>query len=89
MRGIIPAKGVFMSNFAPCRARATTGVSAHSRLALRVSATTLAAALIPAAPGYIGTYDAAVIFAMDAVSSASKSSILSYLLLLRFPLFFA
>jgi iron complex outermembrane receptor protein len=46
MRGIIPAKGVFMSNFAPCRARATTGVSAHSRLALRVSATALAAALI-------------------------------------------
>ena len=46
MRGITPAKGVFMSNFAPCRARATTGVSAHSCLALRVSATTLAAALI-------------------------------------------
>ena len=46
MRGIIPAKGEFMSNFAPCRARATNGVSAHSRLALRVSATALAAALI-------------------------------------------
>ena len=54
---------------------------------LAVVAFTNAAALIPAAPGYIGTYDAAVIFAMDAVSSASKSTILSYLLLLRFVLF--
>ncbi|MBS1869637.1 MAG: flippase-like domain-containing protein [Actinobacteria bacterium] len=54
---------------------------------LAVVAFTNAAALIPAAPGYIGTYDAAVIFAVDAVSSASKSSVLSYLLLLRFVLF--
>lgn len=54
---------------------------------LAVVAFTNAAALIPAAPGYIGTYDAAVIFAMGAVSSASRSSILSYLLLLRFVLF--
>ncbi|HMJ01927.1 MAG TPA: lysylphosphatidylglycerol synthase transmembrane domain-containing protein [Conexibacter sp.] len=54
---------------------------------LAVVAFTNAAALIPAAPGYIGTYDAAVIFAMDAVSTASKSTILSYLLLLRFVLF--
>lgn len=54
---------------------------------LAVVAFTNAAALIPAAPGYIGTYDAAVIFAVDAVSSASKSSILTYLLLLRFVLF--
>jgi uncharacterized membrane protein YbhN (UPF0104 family) len=54
---------------------------------LAVVAFTNAAALIPAAPGYIGTYDAAVIFAVDAVSSAAKSSILSYLLLLRFVLF--
>ena len=54
---------------------------------LAVVAFTDAAALIPAAPGDIGTYDAAVIFAVDAVSSAAKSSILSYLLLLRFVLF--
>ena len=54
---------------------------------LAVVAFTNAAALIPAAPGYIGTYDAAVIFAVGAVSSASKSTILSYLLLLRFVLF--
>jgi uncharacterized membrane protein YbhN (UPF0104 family) len=55
--------------------------------ALAVVAFTNAAALIPAAPGYIGTYDAAVIFAVGAVSTASKSAIPSYLLLLRFVLF--
>lgn len=55
--------------------------------AFAVVAFTNAAALIPAAPGYIGTYDAAVIFAVGAVSTASKSTILSYLLLLRFVLF--
>jgi uncharacterized membrane protein YbhN (UPF0104 family) len=55
--------------------------------ALAVVAFTNAASLIPAAPGYIGTYDAAVIFSVGAVSTASKSTILSYLLLLRFVLF--
>jgi glycosyltransferase 2 family protein len=55
--------------------------------ALAIVAFTNAASLIPAAPGYIGTYDAAVIFAVGAVSTASKSTILSYLLLLRFVLF--
>jgi uncharacterized membrane protein YbhN (UPF0104 family) len=54
---------------------------------LAIVAFTNAAALIPAAPGYIGTYDAAVIFATRAVSSASKQAVLSYLLLLRFVLF--
>ena len=53
---------------------------------LAVVAFTNAAALIPAAPGYIGTYDAAVIFAVGAVTDAAKSSV-SYLLLLRFVLF--
>ena len=37
--------------------------------ALAVVAFTNAASLIPAAPGYIGTYDAAVIFAVGAVST--------------------
>ncbi|HYV14899.1 MAG TPA: lysylphosphatidylglycerol synthase transmembrane domain-containing protein [Conexibacter sp.] len=54
---------------------------------LAVVAFTNAAALIPAAPGYIGTYDAAVIFAVRTVTTASKSAALSYLLLLRFVLF--
>lgn len=54
---------------------------------LAVVAFTNAAALIPAAPGYIGTYDAAVIFAVNAVSTAARSAILAYLILLRFVLF--
>ncbi len=63
------------------------GIGLSLRDGLAVVAFTNAAALIPAAPGYIGTYDAAVIFAVNAVSSAAKSSVLSYLLLLRFVLF--
>ncbi len=67
------------------------GRSLHIDLGLRdglaVVAFTNAAALIPAAPGYIGTYDAAVIFAVRAVSTTAKSTVLSYLLLLRFVLF--
>lgn len=63
------------------------GVGLSLRDGLAVVAFTNAAALVPAAPGYIGTYDAAVIFAVDAVSSAAKASVLSYLLLLRFVLF--
>lgn len=63
------------------------GISLGLQDGLAVVAFTNAAALIPAAPGYIGTYDAAVIFAVDAVSTAAKSSVLSYLLLLRFVLF--
>ncbi|MDW5594588.1 lysylphosphatidylglycerol synthase transmembrane domain-containing protein [Conexibacter stalactiti] len=54
---------------------------------LAVVAFTNAASLIPAAPGYIGTYDAAVIFAVNAVTNASRSAVLSYLILLRFVLF--
>ncbi len=63
------------------------GVGLSLRDGLAVVAFTNAAALIPAAPGYIGTYDAAVIFAVDAVSSAARASVLAYLLLLRFVLF--
>lgn len=54
---------------------------------LAVVAFTNAAALIPAAPGYIGTYDAAVIFAVNAVTDAARRATLSYLILLRFVLF--
>jgi glycosyltransferase 2 family protein len=63
------------------------GIALGLRDALAVVAFTNAAALIPAAPGYIGTYDAAVIFAVKAVSSATRAAVLSYLLLLRFVLF--
>lgn len=54
---------------------------------LAVVAFTNAASLIPAAPGYIGTYDAAVIFAVNAVTNASRTAVISYLVLLRFVLF--
>jgi uncharacterized membrane protein YbhN (UPF0104 family) len=53
---------------------------------LSVVAFTNAAALIPAAPGYVGTYDAAVLFAVKAVTGASVGAV-SYLVLLRFVLF--
>ena len=43
-------------------------------------------ALIPAGPGYVGTFDAAVLFAAKSLGQ-SRSVALSYLLLLRFVLF--
>jgi uncharacterized membrane protein YbhN (UPF0104 family) len=54
---------------------------------LSVVAFTNLCALIPAAPGYIGTYDAAVLFGVKAVSNTAGKAALSYLLLLRFVLF--
>jgi hypothetical protein len=44
-------------------------------------------ALIPAAPGYVGTFDAAVVFAAKAAGNASGGLVTTYLLLLRFVLF--
>jgi uncharacterized protein (TIRG00374 family) len=61
-----------------------TGLSAPEALAVMVFAN--AAALIPAAPGYLGTFDAAVILAVHA-TGASHSASVGYLLLLRFLLF--
>jgi uncharacterized protein (TIRG00374 family) len=43
-------------------------------------------AMLPAAPGYVGTFDAAVIYGVHAIGG-SKSAALSYLILLRFILF--
>jgi len=67
------------------------GHSLHLHLslqdALAIVAFTNVASLIPAAPGYIGTYDAAVVFAVNAVSTTAKHLSLSYLILLRFVLF--
>jgi len=54
--------------------------------AMSVVAFTNLAALIPAAPGYIGTYDAAVVFATKAVTK-SATNVVSYLIMLRFVLF--
>ncbi len=54
--------------------------------ALYVVALTNLFALVPAAPGYVGTFDAAVLFAVDSLGAAGSEA-LSYLVLLRFVLF--
>jgi uncharacterized membrane protein YbhN (UPF0104 family) len=54
--------------------------------ALYVVALTNLFAMLPAAPGYVGTFDAAVIFGVKAIGG-SGSAAFSYLLLLRFLLF--
>ena len=54
--------------------------------ALYVVALTNLFALVPAAPGYVGTFDAAVLFAVRSLGGAGSAA-LSYLLLLRFVLF--
>lgn len=53
---------------------------------LYVVALTNLFALVPAAPGYVGTFDAAVLFAVGSLD-ASGSDALAYLVLLRFVLF--
>jgi glycosyltransferase 2 family protein len=42
--------------------------------------------MLPAAPGYVGTFDAAVVFGVKAVGGTGSAAV-SYLLLLRFVLF--
>ncbi len=54
--------------------------------ALYLVALTNLFAMIPAAPGYVGTFDAAVVYGVHAIGG-SKTAALSYLLLLRFILF--
>ena len=44
-------------------------------------------ALVPAAPGYIGTFDAAVLLGVSLVTSAVDSAALAYVVLVRFVLF--
>jgi len=45
------------------------------------------AALVPAAPGYVGTFDAAVLLGVSLVTSASHPAALAYVVLVRFVLF--
>ncbi len=45
------------------------------------------AALVPAAPGYVGTYDAAVLLGISLVTNASHAAALEYVVLVRFVLF--
>lgn len=54
--------------------------------ALYVVALTNLFALVPAAPGYVGTFDAAVLFGVQA-TGAGGAAVVGYLLLLRFVLF--
>jgi glycosyltransferase 2 family protein len=54
--------------------------------ALYIVALTNLFALVPAAPGYVGTFDAAVLFAVGSLGG-SGSEALAYLVLLRFVLF--
>jgi glycosyltransferase 2 family protein len=54
--------------------------------ALYVVALTNLFALVPAAPGYVGTFDAAVLFAVGSLEATGAES-LAYLVLLRFLLF--
>jgi len=45
------------------------------------------AALVPAAPGYVGTFDAAVLLGVGLVTSAAHPAALAYVVLVRFVLF--
>ena len=54
--------------------------------ALYLVALTNLFAMLPAAPGYVGTFDAAVVFGVKAVGGSGSAAV-SYLLLLRFMLF--
>jgi len=54
--------------------------------ALYLVALTNLFAMLPAAPGYVGTFDAAVVFGVKAIGGTSSAAV-SYLILLRFVLF--
>lgn len=89
-RGILPLTGSIVIwsleasvYFAVARA---VGIAINPIDALYIVAITNLFAMLPAAPGYVGTFDAAVLFGIKAVGAASSLA-LSYLVLLRFVLF--
>ena len=63
-----------------------TGLDISAMGALYLMALANLFAMLPAAPGYVGTFDAAVIFGVKAIGG-TESAALPYLLLLRFILF--
>ena len=63
-----------------------TGLDISGMGALYLMAFTNLVAMIPAAPGYLGTFDAAVVLGVRAIGG-TKNAALPYLLLLRFVLF--
>jgi hypothetical protein len=44
-------------------------------------------ALVPAAPGYVGTFDAAVLLAVNLLAAGARGAGLAYVVLVRFVLF--
>ena len=63
------------------------GVSLSFSDGLYVMALANVAAMIPAAPGYIGTYDAAILLAVRLVGAGGATVALPYVVLVRFVLF--
>jgi uncharacterized membrane protein YbhN (UPF0104 family) len=63
-----------------------TSLDVSAMGALYLVALTNLFAMLPAAPGYVGTFDAAVVYGVHRIGG-SKSGALSYLILLRFVLF--
>jgi uncharacterized membrane protein YbhN (UPF0104 family) len=86
--------GLLMLSFAIWAVEATVYLGVAQAAGLDVSpmeslylvALTNLFAMLPAAPGYVGTFDAAVIFGVKAIGTAGSAAV-SYLLLLRFVLF--
>jgi glycosyltransferase 2 family protein len=66
---------------------AVAGVHLSLLDGLYVMALANIAALVPAAPGYVGTFDAAVLLGISLVSSAGHPAALAYVVLVRFVLF--
>jgi uncharacterized membrane protein YbhN (UPF0104 family) len=66
---------------------AVAGVHLSLLDGLYVMALANIAALVPAAPGYVGTFDAAVLLGVSLVTSASHAAALEYVVLVRFVLF--
>jgi len=66
---------------------AITGVPLSLLDGLYVMALANLIALVPAAPGYIGTFDAAVVLAVSLLGAAARSAALAYVVVVRFVLF--
>jgi len=66
---------------------AVAGVHLSLLDGLYVMALANIAALVPAAPGYVGTYDAAVLLGVGLVTSAGHPAAIAYVVLVRFVLF--
>jgi uncharacterized membrane protein YbhN (UPF0104 family) len=66
---------------------AVAGVQLSLLDGLYVMALANLVALVPAAPGYVGTYDAAVLLGVRLVAGGTRAAALAYVVLVRFVLF--